>query len=183
MESLIQIVNHENIFFIWTPQSDSHVKWLTTNPYGNHISETLLNQLQNDYEQRYIDHSEHWSRIRSHLLRLRHSMMDFSYLFRSTGSTTNTNLLSYINDWVDRIPKIVDYLGQSDNHCLECGVDMGECNPRQLCGKTYCFNKDGLFNFSPSPPHFPPASPPRSPPCSPQFYPSSCPHTAPKIDN
>jgi len=27
------------------------------------------------------------------------------------------------------------------NRCLECGVDMGECNPRQLCGKTYCYSK------------------------------------------
>ena len=24
------------------------------------------------------------------------------------------------------------------NHCLECGIDMGECNPRQLCGKWVC---------------------------------------------
>lgn len=24
------------------------------------------------------------------------------------------------------------------NLCIECGVDMGECNPRQLCRKTYC---------------------------------------------
>ena len=23
-------------------------------------------------------------------------------------------------------------------HCLECGVDMGIYNPRQLCGKYYC---------------------------------------------
>lgn len=23
-------------------------------------------------------------------------------------------------------------------HCMECGIDMGSCNPRQLCGKTYC---------------------------------------------
>ena len=26
----------------------------------------------------------------------------------------------------------------STNLCLECGVDMGPQNPRQLCGKTYC---------------------------------------------
>jgi hypothetical protein len=25
------------------------------------------------------------------------------------------------------------------NKCLVCGVDMGECNPRQYCGKTYCY--------------------------------------------
>jgi hypothetical protein len=24
------------------------------------------------------------------------------------------------------------------NRCLECGVNMGDCNPRQLCRKTYC---------------------------------------------
>ena len=27
------------------------------------------------------------------------------------------------------------------NRCLECGIDMGECNPRQLCGKVYCDSK------------------------------------------
>ena len=26
------------------------------------------------------------------------------------------------------------------NLCVECGVDMGPNNPRQLCGKTYCCN-------------------------------------------
>ena len=24
------------------------------------------------------------------------------------------------------------------NRCIECGIDMGDCNPRQLCGKTRC---------------------------------------------
>jgi len=27
------------------------------------------------------------------------------------------------------------------NRCLGCGVDMGECNPRQYCQKTYCPNQ------------------------------------------
>ena len=27
------------------------------------------------------------------------------------------------------------------NRCLGCGVDMGDCNPRQYCRKTYCPNK------------------------------------------
>lgn len=26
------------------------------------------------------------------------------------------------------------------NRCTECNIDMGRCNPRQLCGKTYCQN-------------------------------------------
>jgi len=30
--------------------------------------------------------------------------------------------------------------GKSINRCIECGIDMGECNPRQYCGKTYCNN-------------------------------------------
>ena len=28
------------------------------------------------------------------------------------------------------------------NRCLECGIDMGRCNPRQLCGKTYCYSNE-----------------------------------------
>jgi hypothetical protein len=27
------------------------------------------------------------------------------------------------------------------NLCIECGIDMGECNPRQYCGKYYCSNR------------------------------------------
>lgn len=30
------------------------------------------------------------------------------------------------------------------NRCVECGVDMGDGNPRQLCGKTRCLNEDDL---------------------------------------
>jgi hypothetical protein len=29
--------------------------------------------------------------------------------------------------------------------CTQCGIDMGKCNPRQLCGKTFCFNIE--YNF------------------------------------
>ena len=28
------------------------------------------------------------------------------------------------------------------NRCTECNVDMGQCNPRQLCGKTRCYNEE-----------------------------------------
>ena len=28
----------------------------------------------------------------------------------------------------------------SKNLCEICKIDMGDCNPRQLCGKTYCEN-------------------------------------------
>jgi hypothetical protein len=28
------------------------------------------------------------------------------------------------------------------NFCMICGVNMGDDNPRQLCGKTYCMQED-----------------------------------------
>lgn len=28
------------------------------------------------------------------------------------------------------------------NLCVICGTDMGDCNPRQLCGKTRCYMQD-----------------------------------------
>ena len=27
------------------------------------------------------------------------------------------------------------------NKCIDCGIDIGRYNPRQLCGKLYCINK------------------------------------------
>lgn len=30
--------------------------------------------------------------------------------------------------------------GDPINRCIECGVDMGESNYRQYCGKTFCYN-------------------------------------------
>ena len=29
---------------------------------------------------------------------------------------------------------------EKKNLCMECGIDMGPNNPRQLCGKTRCLN-------------------------------------------
>ena len=36
----------------------------------------------------------------------------------------------------------------SQNLCMECGIDMGEGNPRQLCGKTRCEMKDNLDSLN-----------------------------------
>ncbi len=45
----------------------------------------------------------------------------------------NPNLL------VDNINKIYGFNPETGSwHCLECGIDMGQTNPRQLCKKTYC---------------------------------------------
>ena len=27
------------------------------------------------------------------------------------------------------------------NLCIECQIDLGYMNPRQYCGKTFCYNK------------------------------------------
>lgn len=42
----------------------------------------------------------------------------------------------------------VEYLSDEDiNLCLECGIDMGPMNPRQLCGKWRCLN-EGFIDLS-----------------------------------
>ena len=48
------------------------------------------------------------------------------------NDTTHNKIVEDIND---------DDLIQSLNLCQTCGVDMGEGNPRQLCGKTKCLNE------------------------------------------
>ena len=49
----------------------------------------------------------------------------------------------YINDksLINSIEKMFKEIPKGQvNRCLECNIDMGECNPRQLCGKWYCTN-------------------------------------------
>jgi hypothetical protein len=37
--------------------------------------------------------------------------------------------------------KVYGYNSETDSwHCIECGIDMGPNNPRQLCGKTFCYH-------------------------------------------
>jgi hypothetical protein len=36
-------------------------------------------------------------------------------------------------------PKSPEIKDDLINKCLACGIDMGDCNPRQYCGKTYCY--------------------------------------------
>ena len=39
--------------------------------------------------------------------------------------------------------KVYGYNKQTDCwHCMECGINMGKSNSRQLCGKYQCFYKD-----------------------------------------
>jgi hypothetical protein len=37
-------------------------------------------------------------------------------------------------------PIIESVVRKYTNHCIVCNADLGETNPRQLCGKTYCTN-------------------------------------------
>jgi len=39
------------------------------------------------------------------------------------------------------IRSYLDFLEEGKNRCIICNIDMGPCNPRQLCGKWYCENK------------------------------------------
>lgn len=45
----------------------------------------------------------------------------------------------------------IDQEEQYLNRCLICGVDMGDCNPRQLCGKWRCLDED-VYTESPNTP-------------------------------
>ena len=41
----------------------------------------------------------------------------------------------------DIIPEFEpNFVYDGKNRCLICKVDMGDCNPRQYCRKTYCEN-------------------------------------------
>jgi hypothetical protein len=49
----------------------------------------------------------------------------------------NNNNLNNNNDDMNNMNNMYN-MYEIKNLCVECGVDMGYCNPRQYCGKTYC---------------------------------------------
>lgn len=52
----------------------------------------------------------------------------------------NINDYDFITNKKNKI-KVYGFNPETDSwHCLECGDDMGRNNPRQLCGKYYCYN-------------------------------------------
>ena len=48
-----------------------------------------------------------------------------------------TSIRSYMTP---KIKKIYGYDSNTQNwHCIVCGENMGPNNPRQLCGKSFCY--------------------------------------------
>ena len=47
-----------------------------------------------------------------------------------------------LNKIIDKNKKVYGYNRKTDSwHCIQCGIDMGQEHPRQLCRKYYCENE------------------------------------------
>ena len=66
-----------------------------------------------------------------------------------TSTSTKYKAISLVSDSEDEFsededrspsPDVCSRTIQIVNRCIECGVDMGDCNPRQYCGKTHCLS-------------------------------------------
>ena len=62
------------------------------------------------------------------------SPSNISYISSENDINTNTNTNTNTNN------RYTSTSYNGENKCIECGEDMGECNPRQLCGKVACNN-------------------------------------------
>ena len=72
-----------------------------------------------------------------------YSCSKLSKYFMKCICDTNS-LFDYVNDSskysieAEKVNKTDDY--NINWKCVQCGAEMGETNPRQFCGKTYCLN-------------------------------------------
>jgi hypothetical protein len=76
-------------------------------------------------------------------------MMNIEQVNKIKKVLNDTNLLDLLKNKLDcyldesleceLIEVIENNIKSPLNRCLECGCDMGENNPRQLCGKTFCY--------------------------------------------
>jgi hypothetical protein len=67
----------------------------------------------------------------------------------NTNNTNNNMKQTKIYDYYSKViplnnnkeKKVYGYNKETHSwHCINCGIDMGHNNSRQLCGKTYCSN-------------------------------------------
>jgi hypothetical protein len=35
----------------------------------------------------------------------------------------------------------MSFVEEGENYCVQCGVNMGPMNDRQLCGRTFCYGR------------------------------------------
>ncbi len=75
--------------------------------------------------------SENQSVINDLYARLEAHTMDTDGCYIGNQDTIRAALAAVINSV---------QLGDMVNRCIECGVDMGQSNPRQYCAKTHCAN-------------------------------------------
>ena len=55
----------------------------------------------------------------------------------SPSKMVQSSIRSYMTP---KIKKIYGYDAKTQNwHCIVCGENMGPNNPRQLCGKSFCY--------------------------------------------
>lgn len=60
-------------------------------------------------------------------------------IFLSTYQKINNCIIDRENFYKYLEKLVEDNMSGFINRCLECNVDMGRCNPRQLCGKWRCY--------------------------------------------
>ena len=63
--------------------------------------------------------------------------LDFDNTNFSIETISNKNI-SEVREDIFTI--LMNSITEEKNRCVECGTDMGQCNPRQYCGKLYCLN-------------------------------------------
>jgi hypothetical protein len=68
---------------------------------------------------------------------LKQSLITEYYDLKSITIDKNNESINLV---IDSAYKVYGYNENTGNwHCLDCGENMGD-NPRQLCGKSYCYN-------------------------------------------
>ncbi len=162
---VIDIFNKENTFFLIDKNETNEYKinYLTDNQLINEIVDNFLRDIlldnicvnkKNSFD-KYIN-------MYSKFYKLSESISSFD--FSPNEDSMSFKAVDYLQFVMDRLSEILKRSANHENHkseiidaeiiddlgvnrCLGCGIDMGDCNPRQYCRKTYCPNETFVQDF------------------------------------
>jgi hypothetical protein len=162
---LITQINIGNDFFSVSRTTSIKANFTSNIHFANEIAQHLIEELDQDNQLSIGYPTQKYLNFHSKLSKLKDCLNDFHSDVEITMNMDLTVCILYIDFlrqlinrivFTDKVPEqsqqspkqttptpeeelpTIDEDGNWINRCIICRVDMGSCNPRQYCCKTYC---------------------------------------------
>lgn len=160
---MVEKIDNKYINMIEKMDNEKFVKWYyNTLMYKDDLDDIVKQVYNNNFFQEYVDYVPD---VKKHVKILRYISPTSSYRIEGHVELEMFQIIDDEKDYyIDKMRKELFSLFKKEknslenkkskqeentykNLCVICGEDLGETNPRQYCGKTFCYNENIMDNM------------------------------------